>query len=71
MSINKALTLLTAFLSYLVMAGLITQIGILIQPIADFFGISLPAAALLFSFLNFGCLCGTFVSMVIFDKLPS
>lgn len=50
MSINKALTLLTAFLSYLVMAGLITQIGILIQPIADFSASACPLLPCSFHF---------------------
>lgn len=67
--LNTILIVVCAFFAYLIMAGLLTQIGILIASLSKYFGISLPNAASLFSFLNIGCLGGTFVSMVIFEHL--
>lgn len=70
MNINKIGTVIIAFMTYMVMAGLLTQIGIVINPMAEHYGISLTDAASMFSFLTGGTLIGTFVAMVIFDRLP-
>ncbi|WP_025821601.1 MFS transporter TsgA [Shewanella marina] len=67
---NKVLITAVAFLSYMVMAGLLTQIGIVIGPMAQHYAISTTEAASMFSFLTGGTLIGTFLAMVIFDKLP-
>lgn len=69
MKFNKIGTIVVAFLTYMVMAGLLTQIGIIIGPMAEHFDINLTDAASMFSFLTGGTLVGTFASMVIFDRL--
>ncbi|MGS0674085.1 MFS transporter TsgA [Shewanella sp. 125m-1] len=69
MNINKIGTVFVAFLTYMVMAGLLTQIGIVINPMAEHYGISVTDAASMFSFLTGGTLIGTFVAMIIFGRL--
>lgn len=70
MNINKVGTVAVAFMTYMVMAGLLTQIGIVINPMAEHYGISVTDAAAMFSFLTGGTLIGTFIAMVVFDHLP-
>jgi len=69
MNINKIFLPVTSFISYMVMAGFLTQIGVLIQPMSVYYGIEVTEAASMFSFLTGGTLVGTIISMFIFDKL--
>lgn len=50
------------------MAGLLTQIGVIINPMAEYLNISITDAASLFSYLTGGTLIGTFVSMIVYSR---
>ncbi len=52
----------------MVMAGLLTQIGVIINPMAEYLNISITDAASLFSYLTGGTLIGTFVSMIVYSR---
>ena len=67
---NSFQNILTAFASFFVMAGFLTQLGVISGPMSHWFDITITAAASQFSFLTGGVLVGTFVSMAIFDYLP-
>jgi TsgA-like MFS transporter len=67
---NKVTLTLVAFMTYMVMAGLMTQIGVLISPMSDYLGISITAAASMFSLLTGGTFAGTFVSMLVYSRFP-
>ncbi len=60
--------MLISFLTYMIMAGLLTQVGIIIDPMATYLGITVPKAASLFSYLTGGTLLGTMISMVAYSK---
>lgn len=64
---NRVRVTLTSFLAYAVMAGMLSQIGIMINPMADHFGKQATEIANQFSWLTFGILAGSVVSLVIFD----
>jgi TsgA-like MFS transporter len=70
MSMNKVALTLLAFMTYMVMAGLMTQIGVLISPMSDYLGISITAAASMFSLLTGGTFAGTFVAMLVYSRFP-
>jgi TsgA-like MFS transporter len=70
MGMNKVTLTLVAFMTYMVMAGLMTQIGVLISPMSDYLGISITAAASMFSLLTGGTFAGTFVSMLVYSRFP-
>lgn len=67
---NKVALTLVAFMTYMVMAGLMTQIGVLISPMSDYLGISITAAASMFSLLTGGTFAGTFVAMMVYSRFP-
>ncbi|MGK0267559.1 MAG: TsgA-like MFS transporter [Paraglaciecola sp.] len=67
---NKVALTLVAFMTYMVMAGLMTQIGVLISPISDYLGISITVAASMFSLLTGGTFAGTFVAMMVYSRFP-
>jgi TsgA-like MFS transporter len=70
MSMNKVALTLLAFMTYMVMAGLMTQIGVLISPMSDYLGISITASASMFSLLTGGTFAGTFVAMLLYSRFP-
>ncbi|WP_071883443.1 MFS transporter TsgA [Pluralibacter gergoviae] len=65
---QKAIMMVIAFLSYMGMAAFVTQIGILISPMASYFGVSAVEMGARFSFLTAGTLTGTFIALFMFDK---
>jgi TsgA-like MFS transporter len=67
---NKVALTLVAFMTYMVMAGLMTQIGVLISPMSNYLGISITAAASMFSLLTGGTFAGTFVAMMVYSRFP-
>jgi TsgA-like MFS transporter len=70
MGMNKVALTLLAFMTYMVMAGLMTQIGVLISPMSDYLGISITASASMFSLLTGGTFAGTFVAMLVYSRFP-
>ncbi len=64
---NRIRITLTSFLAYGVMAGMLSQIGILIGPMAEHYGRPVTEIAGQFSWLTVGILAGSFISLVIFD----
>lgn len=68
MSSYKASLLSVSFMTYMVMAGLLTQIGIVISPMSQYLDISITDAAAMFSYLTGGTLLGTFISMVVYSR---
>ena len=64
---QKAILMVIAFLSYMGMAAFVTQIGILISPMASYFGVSAVEMGARFSFLTAGTLTGTFIALFMFD----
>ncbi|MFB2903454.1 MFS transporter TsgA [Aeromonas jandaei] len=69
MNTYKLLLMLVAFMTYMIMAGLLTQIGIVIRPMSVYLDISLTESAAMFSYLTGGTLIGTIISMVVYDKI--
>ncbi|EKF9435238.1 MULTISPECIES: MFS transporter TsgA [Gammaproteobacteria] len=57
-----------AFMSYMIMSGMITQIGVLVSSLAEYLSISVTDAAVTFSYLSGGTLVGTFVSMAAYSR---
>jgi TsgA-like MFS transporter len=70
MGMNKIALTVVAFMTYMVMAGLMTQIGVLISPMSEYLGISITAAASMFSLLTGGTFAGTFVAMLVYSRFP-
>ncbi|MEP2651666.1 MAG: MFS transporter TsgA [Paraglaciecola sp.] len=68
---NKALLTIVAFMTYMVMAGLLTQIGVLISPVADYLNISITHAASMFSLLTGGAFAGTFIAMLVYGRFST
>ena len=64
----KAFLMLVAFMTYMIMAGLLTQIGIVIRPISESLNVSLTESAAMFSYLTGGTLIGTVISMFVYGK---
>lgn len=64
---SKLKTTSTSFLSYFAMAAVITPLGVVNEPIAEFFGVSLTDATAIFSFLTGGLLIGSLVAIGLFD----
>lgn len=69
MNSYKTLLMLVAFMTYMIMAGLLTQIGIVIRPMSEYLNISLTECAAMFSYLTGGTLIGTIISMVVYEKI--
>jgi TsgA-like MFS transporter len=70
MRFNKVALTLVAFVTYMIMSGLLTQIGVIISPLSEYLGISITAAASMFSLLTGGTFAGTFVSMLLYNRFP-
>ncbi|CAI2492158.1 MFS transporter TsgA [Serratia liquefaciens] len=68
MSSYQASLLSVSFMTYMVMAGLLTQIGIVIKPMSVYLGIGITDAAAMFSYLTGGTLLGTFISMAVYSR---
>jgi TsgA-like MFS transporter len=70
MGMNKALLTIVAFMTYMVMSGLLTQIGVLISPLAGYLEVSITHAASMFSLLTGGTFAGTFIAMLVYGRFP-
>lgn len=57
-----------AFLTYMIMSGLLTQIGVIIGPLSSHLSSSIPETAALFSYLTGGTFAGTFISMLVYRR---
>ncbi|MCF2947437.1 MFS transporter TsgA [Paraglaciecola aquimarina] len=68
---NKALLTLIAFMTYMVMSGLMTQIGVLISPLAEYLNVSVTKVASIFSLLTGGTLAGTFIAMWLYGRFTT
>ena len=64
---NRVRITLTSFLAYAVMAGMLSQIGIMISPIAEHYARETTEVASQFSWLTVGILLGSLTSLGIFD----
>lgn len=64
----RAKLMLISFLTYMIMAGLLTQVGIIIDPMAKYLGVPITEAASTFSYLTGGTLLGTIISMIAYSK---
>ena len=60
---------LTSFLAYFIMAAIITPLGVVSQPMADYFSVSVTASTAIFSSLTSGIFVGSIVAIFIFDYL--
>ncbi|KGE03765.1 MFS transporter TsgA [Pseudohaliea rubra] len=66
---HRASVTLACFLAYCVMSGMLAPIGVVLPPLAEQLGLSVPAAGALFSWLTVGILVGSGLALVIFDLL--
>lgn len=66
---NRIRVTLTSFLAYFIMSSVITPLGIVTQPMSDYFGVEVTSATAMFSYLTTGILLGTFLSMFIYSVL--
>lgn len=64
---NTARISLSSFLAYFIMAAIITPLGVVSGPIAEYFAISLTSATAAFSSLTTGILIGSVVAIFAFD----
>jgi TsgA-like MFS transporter len=69
MTKNKVLLTAIAFMTYMVMSGLLTQIGIILAPFAAQLDLPPSVAVTLFSALTGGALTGTFLSLFLYSHL--
>lgn len=69
MQVNTARITLTSFLAYFIMSAIITPIGIVSQPIAERFGVSITQSTAAFSSLTTGIFIGAVIAIFIFDYL--
>lgn len=67
--INTARITLTSFLAYFVLSAIISPLGIVSQPMADYYGVSITQATAIFSYLTTGILIGSLIAVFIFDYL--
>ena len=66
--INQARLTLIAFFSYMVMSGLLTQAGVILNAVADQLQLAPAVAVSIFSWLTGGVLIGTCVSMYLYTR---
>lgn len=59
---------LVAFLTYMIMSGLLTQIGVIIGPLSTHLKLPVTDTAALFSYLTGGTFAGTFISMLVYQR---
>lgn len=67
---NKTFLTLIALLANFILAGYATQFGMLIEPLAATYAITVEHAAVGYSCLNGGALIGTLIGFVVIDKIP-
>lgn len=67
---NRVLLTAVAFMSYMVMAGLLTQIGVILNAVSASLGASPEQTVVVFSWLTGGALCGTFASLFLYANYP-
>lgn len=65
---NRILLTAIAFLSYMVMSGLLTQAGVILNAIAEQLQLPASEAVSVFSWLTGGALVGTFISMYLYTR---
>ncbi len=68
-AIAKAPAACVAIATYVIVAGIFTQSGVILGPAAGAFHATLPATAVLFSYLNSGNLLGIAASLFVFPAL--
>ena len=66
--IHQARLTLIAFFSYMVMSGLLTQAGVILNAVADQLQLAPAVAVSIFSWLTGGVLIGTCVSMYLYTR---
>jgi fucose permease len=64
---NLARISLSSFLAYFIMAAIITPLGVVSTPIAEYFSVSVTAATAAFSSLTTGILIGAILAIFVFD----
>ncbi|MFT5573731.1 MAG: MFS family permease, partial [Cryomorphaceae bacterium] len=64
---NLARISLSSFLAYFIMAAIITPLGVVSAPIAEYFSVTITAATAAFSSLTSGILVGAIVAIFVFD----
>ncbi len=64
---NRILLTAIAFMSYMIMAGLLTQSGVILNTLATALGVAPEHAVGVFSWLTGGALCGTFASLFLYS----
>jgi len=64
------LAIAAAVLCYSIMAGLLSQIGVLAEPMAAHFSVPVTVLVSMFSYLTGGIFVGVFLSLVIFRIVP-
>lgn len=67
--LNLAKITLTSFLAYFIMSAIITPLGVVSQPLAEYFSVSITAATAIFSSLTSGIFIGSVIAIFIFDYL--
>jgi len=67
--LNIARISLTSFLAYFIMSAIITPLGVVNRPIAEYFDISITASTAVFSSLTTGILVGSLVAIFIFEHM--
>jgi TsgA-like MFS transporter len=64
---NKKRITLASFLAYFAMSGMLSPMGILSGPMADYFGQPVTEITARFSWLTMGILIGAIIALVVFD----
>ena len=70
MTLNKTRLMFIPLLATLIMAGFVTTIGLVTEPAAEHFGVSISDIASQFSWLTAGVFVGGILAFFIFDHLP-
>lgn len=70
MTTNKALLTAIALMTYMVMSGVLTQIGVILTDFSDSIKQANEVAVAIFSYLTGGTLLGTFISLGIYAYFP-
>jgi len=66
---NRQRVTLASFLAYFVMSGMLAPIGIILQPMAEHFGLPVAQVGAKFGWLTFGILAGSSGALLAFDWL--
>jgi len=70
MTLNQTRLMFIPLLATLIMAGFVTTIGLVTEPAAEHFGVSISDIASQFSWLTAGVFVGGILAFFIFDRLP-